>query len=91
MTLSNSGVYLAEYRVYPTSNNFSDTISLYLNGSELSGTRRSLENNTMNGTSIIFQAPAGSTLNIELVSSAPVRFFDEAESVIVYLVISQIA
>lgn len=91
VTLPNSGIYKAEYGVSAITNEFADTVSLYLNGAEISGTRRSLENNTMTEAIAIFQAAAGSTLNIQIVSSNPVIFFDESNSIIGYLVITQIA
>lgn len=91
VSLANSGIYEVEYGVSAITNDYSDTVSLYLNGAEISGTRRSLENNTMTGTSAIFQAAAGSTLNIGFVSERAIQFFDESNSIIGYLVITQIA
>ncbi|WP_215698925.1 hypothetical protein [Clostridium sp. MCC353] len=91
VTLPNTGTYKAEYAVYAISNESSDTVSLYLNGAELAGTRRSLESNTMTESSAIFQAAAGSRLNIEIVSNASVRFYDDSNGVVGYLVITQIA
>lgn len=91
ITLPNTGIYQVQYGVYAISNEHTDIVSLRLNGVEIGGTRRSLENNTMTGVAAIFQASAGSALNIEIASNRPIRFFDESNGIIGYLVITQLA
>ena len=56
----------------------------------LSEEKGGLQNNTMTGISAIFQASAGSTLNIELATSHSTRFYDESNGVIGYLATMQI-
>lgn len=91
VTLPSTGVYKVDYGVVPISNAYTDIVSIYLNGEEVAGTRLSLENNALTGTSAIIPAAAGSTLNIQILSGNPVRFYNEADGIIGFLVIHQIA
>ncbi len=91
ITLQNTGIYRIDYGVIPISSNYYDIVSVYLNGTEVPGTRLSLENNYMTSVPAIIPATAGSTLSIQIVSSTPVRFWNEADGIIGYLVIHQIA
>ena len=91
VTLQDAGVYKVEYGVFAINNEFTDTVSLYLNGHEISGSRRSLENNAMTEAIMLFQtSSAGSTLNIQIISERPVRFYDEAGGITGYLTITQL-
>ena len=66
-------------------------MALYLNGSEVNGTARGLENNTMiNASAIIQTTSVNSTLNIEVVTDSAVTFLDN-DGINGYLVITQIA
>lgn len=91
MTLPNDGVYKVDYGVVPIISQFSDIVSLYLNGTEVPGTRMSLEINMLTGLSAIIEANAGDTLNIQIVAGQPVRFLNESDAIIGNLVIHQIA
>lgn len=92
VTLTNAGTYLVEYGVYPASSaTASDYATLFLNGTEVPGTARGLENNTMISTSAIIEVPtATSTLNIQIVTDNAVTFLDD-DGINGYLVITQIA
>jgi hypothetical protein len=92
VTLSNAGTYLVEYGVYPASSaTASDYVALFLNGTEIAGTARGLENNTMISASAIFEVPtATSTLNIQIATDNAVTFLDD-DGINGYLVITQIA
>lgn len=92
VTLSDVGTYRVDYGVYAASGaTAADRVALYLNGAEISGTSRGLENNTMiNGSAIIQTAAANSTLNIQIISSNAVTFLDD-DGINGYLVISRIA
>lgn len=91
VTLPNTGVYKVDYGVVPVISQFSDIVSLYLNGAEVPGTRMSLEVNMLTGLSAIIEATAGSTLNIQIVAGQPVRFLNESNAIIGNLIIHQIA
>ena len=66
-------------------------MALYLNGSEVNGTARGLENNTMiNASAIIETTSVNSTLNIQVVTDNAVTFLDN-DGINGYLVITQIA
>ena len=53
-TLPNIGTYRIDYGVYPSATTATtDYMALFLNGTEVPGTARSLENNTMNNASAI--------------------------------------
>ncbi len=91
VTLPNTGVYKVDYGVVPIISQFSDIVSLYLNGAEIPGTRMSLEVNMLTGLSAIIEAAAGSTLNIQIAAGQPVRFLNESNAIIGNLVIHQIA
>jgi len=91
VTLANAGTYLVEYGVYATDATATDTVSIFLNGTEVAGTQRTLENNTTtNGSAIIGVPTATSTLNIQINSTGAVTFTD-ASGVEGYLTITQIA
>ena len=66
-------------------------MALRLNGTDIAGTARGLENNTMiNASAIIETTSANNTLNIQIISSSPVTFLDN-DGINAYLVITQIA
>ena len=92
VTLENSGTYKIDYGVYPASSaTGSDYVALFLNGAEVPGSARGLENNTMINSSIILTVPTStSTLNIQIVSDNAVTFLDN-DGINGYLVITQIA
>ena len=91
ITLTNSGTYLVEYGVYATDATATDTVSIFLNGAEVAGTQRTLENNTMTtGSAIITVPTATSTLNIQINSAGAVTFAD-ATGIEGYLTITQLA
>lgn len=90
-TLTNAGTYKIDYGVYPTDSGASDYVSIYLNGTEVSGSERALENNSMTNGSIIVNVPtATSTVNIQITSTDAVTFTDPT-GIEGYLVITQIA
>lgn len=92
VTLENAGTYKIDYGVYPASSaTASDYVALFLNGTEIAGTARGLENNTMINASAIIEVPtATSTLNIQIVSDNAITFLDD-DGINGYLVITQIA
>jgi len=92
ITLPNIGTYQIDYGVYAASGaTADDRIALYLNGAELAGTSRGLENNTMiNASSIVTTSVANSTLNIQIISSNVVNFLDN-DGINGYITIVQIA
>lgn len=91
VTLANAGTYLVEYGVYSTDATATDTVSIFLNGTEVAGTQRTLTNNTITSGSAIITVPtATSTLNIQINSTGAVTFTD-ATGVEGYLTITQIA
>lgn len=92
ITLPNIGVYAIDYGVYPASSaTASDFMALYLNNSEVLGTARVLENNTMiNASAIIRTTTANSTLQIQIVTDNAVTFLDN-DGINGYLSIVQIA
>lgn len=92
VTLPNIGFYKIDYGVYAASSaTASDFMALYLNGTEVTGTARGLENNTMiNASAIIETTTANSTLNIQIVTDNAITFLDN-DGINGYLVIVQIA
>ena len=92
VTLPTVGFYKVDYGVYPASSaTAGDFMALYLNGSEVLGTARGLENNTMiNASAVIQTTSENSTLNIQVVSDSAVTFLDN-DGINGYLVIVQIA
>ncbi|MGN0960955.1 MAG: hypothetical protein ACI4PF_02005 [Christensenellales bacterium] len=92
VTLPNIGKYLVDYGVYVASSaTAADSMSLFLNGVEVDGTARGLENNTMiNASAIITTTTANSELNIEINSTSAVTFLDN-DGINGYLTIVQIA
>ena len=91
VTLANAGTYLVEYGVYSTDATATDTVSIFLNGTEVAGTERTLTNNTTTSGSAIITVPtATSTLNIQINSTGAVTF-DDPTGVEGYLTITQIA
>lgn len=78
VTLPTIGTYKIDYGVYVASSaTANDSVALLLNGVEVAGTSRGLENNTFfNASAIIQTAAANSTLNIQVISSGPITFFD---------------
>lgn len=92
VTLANAGTYLVEYGVYAASSaTASDYVAIFQNGTEVPGTARGLENNTMISASAIINVPtATSTLNIQIVSDNAITFLDD-DGINGYLTITQIA
>ena len=92
VTLENPGIYKIDYGVYPASSaTASDYVALFLNGAEVPGSARGLENNTMINSSIIIEVTdATSTLNIQIVSDNAITFLDD-DGINGYLVITQLA
>ena len=92
VTLTNAGTYLVEYGVYPASSaTASDYAALFLNGTEIAGTERGLENNTMISASAIIEvATPTSTINIQIVTDNTITFLDN-DGINGYLTITQIA
>lgn len=92
VTLPNTGFYKIDYGVYAASSaTASDYMALFLNGSEVIGTARGLENNTMiNASAIIETTTENSTLNIQIVTDNAITFLDN-DGINGYLVIVQIA
>ena len=92
VTLPNVGYYLVDYGVYVASGaTANDAMALSLNGTNVAGTARGLENNTMiNSSAIIRTLSANSTLNIQIISTSAVSFLDN-DGINGYLVITQIA
>ena len=89
--MANAGTYRVDYGVYSTDATATDNVSIFLNGAEVTGTQRTLENNAItNGSAIINVPTATSTLNIQINSTGAVTFTD-ATGVEGYLVITQIA
>ena len=91
VTLPNIGFYKVDYGVHAASSaTASDYVALNLNGSEVTGTARGLENNSMiNASAIIETTQVNSTLNIQIVSTSNVSFLDD-DGINGYLVITQI-
>lgn len=91
VTLPNIGFYKVDYGLYAASSaTASDSLALYLNGAEVTGTARGLENNTMiNASAIIETTSANSTLQIQVVSESAITFLDD-DGINGYLVITQI-
>ena len=90
-TLANAGTYKVDYGVFAIDASGTDTVSIFLNGTEVAGTQRTIENNTMTtGTSIIDVPTANSTLNIQINSTEALTFTDPS-GIEGYLVITQIA
>ncbi len=92
LTIPATGFYSVDYGVYVASSaTANDSMSLFLNGVEIAGTARGLENNTMiNGSAIFEVTVANSTLNIQINSTSAVNFLDN-DGINGYLVISKIA
>lgn len=92
VTLENPGFYKVDYGVYPASSaTASDYMALFLNGAEVNGSARGIENNTMINSSIIIEVvDTTNTLNIQIVTDNAVTFLDD-DGINGYLVITQIA
>ena len=91
LTLTNAGTYSIDYGVYSTDATATDTVSIFLNGTEVAGTERTLENNAITNGNVIINVPtATSTLNIQINSTGAVTF-DDPNGVNGYLTIVQIA
>ena len=92
VTLPSVGTYKVDYGVYVASSaTEDDSMALRLNGVNVAGTERGLENNTMvNASAIIETTSANSTLNIQINSGGEVNFSDD-DNINGYLVIVQIA
>ena len=84
-------MYSIDYGVYASSSaTASDYVALFLNGSEVAGTARGLENNTMiNASAIITTTSTNSTLNIQVVTDNAVTFLDN-DGINGYLTVVQI-
>lgn len=91
VSLLNIGTYKVDYGVYSTDAAATDTVSLFLNGTEIAGTEQTLENASMTNGSIIIQTTsANETLNIQINSTGAVTFNDP-NGIEGYLVITQLA
>lgn len=92
VTLPETGFYKVDYGVYPASiATASDYMVLFINGTEVAGTARGLENNTMINASAIIEITAeNSTINIQIVTDNAVTFLDD-DGINGYLVITKIA
>jgi len=92
VTLENPGTYVVSYGVYAlTGSTDTDTVEIYLNGTAVAGTQRSLQDDTMvDATAIITVDSATSTLNIQISAEGAVTF-DDPNGVSGYLTIVQIA
>ena len=89
--MANAGTYLVEYGVYSTDATATDTVSIFLNGTEVAGTEQTMTNNAMTtGSAIITVPTATSTLNIQITSTGTVTFISPA-GIEGYLTITQIA
>lgn len=92
VTLENIGTYEVSFGAYVASSaTAGDSLSLYLNSSEVVGTSRGLENNSMINSSAIIETTAeNSTLAIQITSTSDITFSDN-DGISAYLVITQIA
>lgn len=92
VTLENAGTYVVSYGVYATTGSTdTDTVQIFLNGTAVAGTERSLQDDTMvDSIAIITVDSATSTLNIQITSAGAVTF-DDPNGVNGYLTIVQIA
>ena len=92
VTLPNIGIYQVNYGVYAASGaTAADSVQINLNGAEIPGTARGLENNTIiNASAIIETTTENSSINIQIVSSNNVDFLDN-DGINGYLTIIQIA
>ena len=92
VTLTNAGTYQIDYGVHVESGAVeTDYVTLYLNGTEVTGTERGLENDQTLTMSTIIEVPnATSTVNIQIVSAGAINFVG-TEQVNAYLRIVQIA
>ena len=89
--MPNIGTYTIDYGVYAASSaTASDYVALYLNGTEIPGTARGLENNTMISASAIIQTTTeNSTVNIQVVTDNAITFLDN-DGINGYLTVVQI-
>lgn len=91
ITLPNSGTYRVDWGTLGTTTETTDTTALYLSGTEVAGTRRTVASGTMSGGSTIITATAGDTLSIRLTAAESVTFSDTNGGITGYLTIEQIA
>jgi len=91
VTLPNIGIYKVDYGLYVASSaTANDSMALALNGTNVTGTARGLEDNTMvNASAIIQTTTANSTLAIKVNSTSAINFLDN-DGINGYLVITQI-
>lgn len=91
VTLVNAGTYKIDYGVFSTDATATDTVSIFVNGTEVLGSERTLTNNQMTTGSIIIDVPtATSTLNIQINSTGAVTFENDP-GIVGYLTIVQLA
>ena len=92
VTIPNAGMYRVDYGVYAASNvTAGDSVSLSLNGTNITGTERGLENNTfVSASAIVETTTPNSTLAIQINSAGPITFFDN-DGTNGYLVITRLA
>lgn len=91
VTLANAGTYKIDYGVFSTDATATDTVSIFVNGTEVLGSERTLTNNQMTTGSIIIDVPtATSTLNIQINSTGAVTFENDP-GIVGYLTIVQLA
>ena len=85
------GFYKVDYGVYVSSSSTAnDYVVLFLNGAEVNGTERGLENNLMvNASAIIETIVEGSTLGMQIQSASPITFLDD-DGINGYMVITKI-
>ncbi len=92
VTLPDVGIYELQYGLYVASSaTANNRLAIFVNGVEVAGTSRGLENNTMISASAIVQTTLpNSTLNIQVITSSPATFFDN-DGICGYLTIVKIA
>lgn len=91
VTLPGSGTYKVDWGTLGTTTETTDTTALYLSGTEVAGTRRTVVSGTMTGGSTIITAAAGDTLSIRLTAAEAVTFSDTNGGITGYLTVEKIS
>lgn len=91
VTLPGTGTYKVDWGTLGTTTATTDTTALYLSGTEVAGTRRTVASGTMTGGSTIITATAGDTLSIRLTAAEPVSFSDTNGGITGYLTVEKIS
>lgn len=91
VTLPATGSYRVSWGTLATTTETTATTALYLTGTEVTGTRRTISSGNMTGGSAIIAASAGDTLTIRLTATEPVSLTDTNGGIIAYLTVEQIA